>query len=102
VDGAKVADNWNDLTDGTLDSPISKTEAGGDPPSVTESCGTTLSVWTGTYATGGSANSCCDDWSATTGTNGLFGRADATDSEWSFICTTTGCGVARPVYCIEQ
>ena len=44
VDGVKVADDYADLWDGTIDNPINKTESGGTPP---RGWHPDISVWTG-------------------------------------------------------
>ena len=102
-DNQVIADDWSDLVDGLLDIEINRTENNGAAPNTTASCGTTNSVWTGSYASGGSAASSCGNWNTAdvSGLNGLFGNANSTD-EWSFTCTTTGCAADRSVYCVEQ
>jgi hypothetical protein len=107
TNGTVVANGWSQLTSGTLLAPITRTQTGAlGPTTATAQCGTTQSVWTGTFSngSGGAANITCSDWTSTVGQpdNGLFGDYSATDSDWTFVCTTTGCSTARPVYCVEQ
>jgi hypothetical protein len=92
VDGTKVADDWTDLTDGTLDAPINKGSSGGTTPG--------YEVWTGSNAAGGLLGNTCVNW--TTGAGwGHFGLGDSTTATWtdSFVAP---CTELRGLYCIEQ
>lgn len=94
VDGVVVADDWLDLTDGTLQNPINVTETGA-----------TLAdtfVWTATSILGdnGLAGD-CDAWTNPSNRSTDFGRSQRTDAGW----TTNGetpCLGALPLYCFEQ
>lgn len=94
--GALVAADWADLTDGTIARAIDITEAGDSEPP-------TVEVWTGTFETGLTAGSTCADWTNTTGAlpNGRVGSMTTTAS-WTSArvraCNTTG----LRLYCIEQ
>ena len=57
VNGTQVADNWADLTDGSLDSPINVTEQGDTVPT-----GYPARVWTGTGTNGTASSSNCGNW----------------------------------------
>jgi hypothetical protein len=104
VDGVIVADNWTDLTDGSLQSPIDVTADGQGGPS-------TAPVWTGTDTSGVKIGSdpgdFCGDWTGLPfGVTGTEGGMWAQDSEWTdffrlSLCDpwpTTGYGY----YCFEQ
>jgi hypothetical protein len=104
VDGTLIADDWADLTDGSIAHFIDQTEDGGAPLPTTESCETTQMVWTGVYANGNTAGqdfTSCAEWTDDDA-GGMFGRVDATDTEWSFVCTTGACTEAAAIYCVEQ
>ncbi len=97
VDGTKVADNWKDLVDGTLDAPIDRGAGGAvhDGP-----------VWTGTAADGSNAkpalcpNGCnCQQWNG--GGTGLQGRSDAVGAGWS-RAGAGSCDTRAGLYCIQQ
>ncbi|NCT41033.1 MAG: DUF1566 domain-containing protein [Alphaproteobacteria bacterium] len=89
VDGVKVADDWADLTDGTIDSSID-TFASGD------SGGSTNGVWTfvlpdGTYA----GDSTCT-------TNLSSGLRNTTSSGWTTGTGSGSCSNGKRLYCFEQ
>ena len=94
-DGTKVADNWTDLTDGTLDHAIDVTEYG------TSIDITAIEVATGTRtngnAYGGDDGRFCYNWSSTSGW--CYGHEESrsgTDWHWTTDseddCFTAGCG----------
>jgi hypothetical protein len=94
TDGVRIADDWTDLTDGSLAASISVDELGQNVSTV---------VWTGTFASGlvlGTPFQRCLDWT-TTATPGFVGSTSSVDGNWtnaaSVICTTE----AR-LYCFEQ
>ena len=104
VDYVKVADNWDDLVDGTLDAAIRIDENGlvvGEP----------LTAYTNTNADGsirsGSENRPCEngsnqEWeSADPFESGSYGTVSATTSSWSFT-NNNACNVQRRLYCIQQ
>ena len=97
--GVKIADSWEDLTDGTLDNPINITELG----ELLDDVG----VFTNTGISGKGMDPMysCDNWNAAgleyktwTGTNGH------TNSEWtdSAIFNPSPCGAYSYLYCFEQ
>lgn len=94
--GTKVADNWTDLTDGTLDAPINYTHTG------TLITGT-QQAWTATTQAGAlhpAGN--CNGW--TTAASNVFarvGRLNLADAQWSTSVTDT-CNVSHFIYCFEQ
>lgn len=87
LDGTIIANNWTDLTDGSLRAPINVTEAGLTLPPV--------SVWTGTNANGSTAATCSWWGNGTAGNNSQIG------SGWS-NSTTQSCGSGAALYCFEQ
>jgi hypothetical protein len=94
VNGTKVADNWTDLTDGSLDAPINRDENG---TQVTAN----LLVKTGPGANGVSSGANhCENWTGTTGT-GMRGRCDQVD--FNFTLLQFGpCADSDHLYCFEQ
>ena len=103
--GTKVADNWADLTDASLDAPINVTELGGPAPVGDTICagGGFATVYTGTSASGtlSGVNDTCKDWTAEFG-NARWGHADAVDNNWSMWCTSGSCSWQSPIYCVQQ
>jgi cysteine-rich repeat protein len=105
VDGVKVADNWSDLVDGSLDSPIDKTEPDGAPPIGNTSCGGggLPTVWTATNQ-GGTLFNAASTCSKGTSTNGssMWGRASAANSFWTNSCSGGLCSWTSSIYCFQQ
>lgn len=100
--GRTVADDWADLTDGTLDVVLDRT-ATGEYAGGGESAGG--GVWTGTNADGSSAlqsTETCDEW--TNGaTGGVFGRTTSAFEAWTRASgPTAGCATSLRLYCFEQ
>jgi hypothetical protein len=97
TDGVPIADNWDDLIDGTLASPISVDETGTELPPNSE-------VWTGSNFRGQKTLSTCNDWTtnvagATYGTVGLSAAVDATWTDvYLQFCNRTNVRL----YCFEQ
>ncbi len=108
VDGTVVADNWTDLTDGSVDNFINLTESGGAPPPADPIILGEPTVWTGSTPSGGIAGSGdqCVDWTVASGSGHAMteGRVDRTDTAWTQSRTWSGspCGWERPLYCIQQ
>ena len=116
VTGTKVADNWSDLTDITVDAPLNRDEFGAPAPaSDLVTCGGvdhTDLVYTGTYYDAtrfldqpGAFPAQCDDWTATTGDAG-WGYYGDTNNFWTLGCSSGGqgnvCFVQAPIYCFQQ
>jgi hypothetical protein len=98
VDGVTIANNFTDLTDGTLAAAISVTDTGAavsDP----------IKVWTstrfdGTPAPGGGS---CDHWTDDTAIfTAVVGNATANNSTWSAESGPTFCFELRRLYCFQQ
>jgi hypothetical protein len=80
VNGTRVADNWNDLTDGSLAHPINRDESGAE---VTDDGN--HYVWTGTQTNGTAAGPDCSSFTATGGAEprGQAGDATASNGDWT-------------------
>ncbi len=102
VNGTKVADNWADLTDGSLDHAIDRDEFGNS---------VTGNVWTNTETNGmahdvtrdcgpGSSNSAV--WTNSQSIeSGRYGTSTASNSQWT-MTSNTGCNSNFRLYCFEQ
>ncbi len=96
LSGTIVADNWVDLTDGSLNHAINRTELdtelfAGD---VWTNCDTDGTIIHSDYD--------CTDWTSPTIPAGYIGNADRTDAWWTFR-TQYGCGFTQGrLYCFEQ
>lgn len=91
VDGTKIADNYADLKDGSLDAAWNKM-----PDGTTY----TGNVWTGTNDNGTSSGTHCGDWRLTTG-NGTYGTSSLTGAGWSNAGSQICSSFAR-LYCVEE
>jgi hypothetical protein len=99
TDGVKIADDWTDLTDGTLNATISVDETG--QPS--QPLPFPYDVWTGTAANGDpeSFGYTCIEWTRNLTDPAWVGRTYATDTTW----TDAGVGFCTDqlrLYCFEQ
>lgn len=90
VDGTKIADDWADLLDGSLDNPIDLDENG---------LPVTANPWTGTYATGTKFPDTCTGFTSTSN-SGATGSSTQTTSSWS-LASATACSTSHPLYCFE-
>lgn len=92
--GTKVADNWTDLTDGTLDSAINR-----DENNTVVASG---NVWTATDTAGvlSAGTEDCTNWSSQSG-NGRFGDLTSAAAAWA-SSGTVSCSTNAHVYCFEQ
>ena len=95
VDGTRIADDWTDLTDGSLLAPIDLDAAGqrrgGD-------------VWTGTLPSGAPYevdDSDCDGYSSNGTGMGLCGTTQSTGTAWS-ASQTPACSTRLRLFCFEQ
>jgi hypothetical protein len=94
--GTKIADDWTDLTDGTLDAGINRNESAGLVMS---------DAWTGISTAGvDNTGEDCTDW--TNGSAGAFygkiGSTTATDSTWTVPSTGfNACSATRRIYCFQ-
>jgi len=95
LDGVKIADNWDDLVDGTLDAPISVNELGGTSVDV---------IWTNTATDGTRAdasNTCNGFTSSNGGISTFYGLNNQTNNRWTQD-TRQGCNYTAPIYCFEH
>lgn len=97
VNGTIVANNWADLTDGTLQAPINITELNQTKSS--------FGIWTNTDidgTRGGRSSSSCGNWlSSSSSILGWLGTTPRTDSFWT-INSSDVCSSSYPIYCFEQ
>lgn len=101
TDGTTViANNWADLTDGTIDNNINRTETGSGGCSVGW-------VWTCTLLDG-TAATCSDIWdcknwsSPEASSTGIHGFCTSTGSTWTNSTTNTSCGGILHLYCFQS
>lgn len=95
TDGTIIASNWSELTDGSLDAPINRTEFGQEVSSY---------VWTSTTATSNvvNSNSVCFNWTDGSDNNsGSVGYTSDTNSGWSYAASDT-CSSSYHIYCFRQ
>ena len=90
----KIADNWNDLTDGDIDAQINLDENRQD---------VAFTVRTGTYSNGSSAPTNCLDWTDQTNIEySMGGHTNGLLTEWT-QWTSLGCLLNTiRIYCFEQ
>ncbi|MBI2543065.1 MAG: PEGA domain-containing protein [Candidatus Aenigmarchaeota archaeon] len=94
--GTKVADDWSDLTDGSLDAAINVDQSGNTQAN--------KNVWTATGYNGerGTSGIQCENWSNGAGTVlGLVGNSDNTNLDWTQK-TARSCSQTSHLYCFEQ
>ncbi len=98
TDGALVAINLDDLTDGTIANPINIDENGNKVTS-------NPFPWTATKSSGvlKTASATCDSssWTSMAGL-GWIGAADYTDGMWTETALASACGTTKRLYCFEQ
>jgi len=97
-DGVQVADNWADLTDGTLDSAVSIRADGGTPGLAA----VPTNVNTDGTQTGTANANHCTNWTSTAGNSWAGGRRDSATATWT--ATQGGSCSSGHVwfYCFEQ
>lgn len=96
INGVTVANNWTDLTDGTIASAINMTDTSGVPGSTEVITNTT---------TGGARNSStnnCFDYAHVSASTFEYGSTSQTNSQWTFVPGTRGCGLGGRLYCFQQ
>ena len=93
VDGVRVADDWTDLTDSSLQAPINVDEFGQPSPFGFP--------WTATSANGTPLSDHCNDWGGTAGM-GRVGCTDGTDQSWT-SCFLAACSTFQAeLVCFER
>jgi len=101
VDGVVVANNFADLTDGSLLAPIAITQNG----SVVSGGGFTVFAWTGTTADGSTiAGRTCNNWTdATNSFNAASGGPGSTSGSWTDTQNLGCAGFGSDhMYCFQQ
>ena len=93
--GVAIANNWTELTSGTLRAGITHDEKG-LPLSTGED-----TVWTATTQGGDYNSPDCTDWKANASVTGRYGTSGATDAGWT-SSTSGACGTPRHLYCFEK
>lgn len=105
VDGSVVANDWDDLTDGSIGTAIDLTATGDPAPeSVGNGCGINA-VWTNTAANGtmSSADSDCSDWTMANTDPSVWGSWTQTNSGWTTDCSAgDGCDWQASIMCFQQ
>lgn len=100
--GAKIADNWGDLTDASVDININLNEFGNS----TFNNYVFNQVWTSTSADGTleTAAGNCANWTTNRSSyNATFGRKDRSNTHWTYEPPfTTSCNNFRRLYCFQQ
>jgi hypothetical protein len=94
--GDIIADNWDDLVDGTLDAPINVSDTVGLVPSA--------SVWTATAADGtySAIAGSCNSWTSSSAPfDSVIGNVPSVDTGWS-QAGIGPCSSAIRLYCVEQ
>lgn len=99
--GVLVANDWADLTSGTLRHEFDQTESPElAPPNAAGSCNP-LVFWTSTDERGSQFGGDCDGWTTTSeAVDGHLGVI-STGATWSTFCFG-GCDTSAPILCLEQ
>ncbi len=96
--GITIANNWADLTSGSIRAPINIDQGGGSHP--------TYYAWTNTLSNGTSAGSFsnCNNWTnSTTSFLGVTGENWVTNSSWTdFTSFNQSCPTPVNLYCFQQ
>ncbi len=103
TDGTRIAADWVDLTDGSLDEPISLNEYGMEVEAP-------INVWTNTNSDGNRTStdcnpgcgSACNNWSGpSSGWTGKGGSANQTTTSWT-TSNNQRCNLFGRLYCVQQ
>lgn len=100
--GTVVADDWADLTDGSLDHAI---DANQFAVTILSAQPWTSTKADGTYAgTAGDPSMACDDWTSveSSGVWAVFGDLQYLDARWTASVTVAACPFNWPLYCFQQ
>jgi len=99
--GLVVANNWADLTRGTLRHAVDQTESSQlAPPNAAGGCNP-LVFWTATDERGAQFGADCDGWTTTSADAPAQLGVISADSTWSTFCHDS-CDVSAPIMCLEQ
>jgi hypothetical protein len=91
LDGVTIANDWKDLTDGTLAATLDVTEL--NMPRTTD-------VWTSVTFSGAALSPNCNNWTST-GSTATYGSTTIAGNGWTNM-TTAGCSTPKALYCFEQ
>jgi hypothetical protein len=115
-----VANNWAELTSGTLQRAIQWGPTGGTPPAAVNACtsatGTTSLFWSNTTNQGTllTPSTSCSNWTSESMTSVAWGDytravpSSAGGPSWTQFCTASGaqaantCGSSAPLVCVQQ
>ncbi|MDO8618410.1 MAG: LamG-like jellyroll fold domain-containing protein [Candidatus Daviesbacteria bacterium] len=101
LNGLVIANDWSDLTDGSLRSSIFITETGQPITTLPGHDSRYNSVWTGTNEDGKSATYNCENWT-TTQASGLYGDSWVATKNWTNSFWQTCAALNWLLYCFEQ
>ncbi len=95
-DGTKIAEDFTDLTDGSLLHSID-IDPTGEPVGLEQ-------FWSGTNANGTTAayTQTCDGWTAAANSRGMAGRTNVSSSLWSSIRANPRCSQTFRLVCFQQ
>ena len=100
IDNKLVANDWTDLTDGSIANPLNIDENGNAIPT------STTVVWTHVRTNGttdGGATDDCINWTGGQSFSfGGVGRHGSTGGTWTDVNALANCSVALSLYCFEQ
>jgi hypothetical protein len=101
--GAVVANDWADLTSGTLRHDIDETEGEAPPPNALSSCNP-LVFWTATDEHGAEFGADdCQAWTDGSDASVAVLGVHAKDNQvWSTFCYAGKCNSSAPIVCLEQ
>jgi len=107
VDGEIIANNWADLTDGSLSNPIQVTETGDPTSKSIILTGRATVAGLPTSHTCGSDDCTCGSWTRSSNTGEMtgVGSANAVNAAWTDYSTVNICHTGNggyPIYCFEQ
>ena len=114
LNGTLIANDWNDLIDGSLAAPINQTELGTTAAKGTTDPGCSTSivggrVWTNTTTNGNDYSTSsiykCSYWSTPTTSTSYrvyVGDTSMADTKWTQACPTGRCNVPGHLYCFSQ
>ncbi|MCB9686272.1 MAG: hypothetical protein H6735_14615 [Alphaproteobacteria bacterium] len=93
VDGAALAADWFDLTDGALANPLEIDEFG--------ALSAAGMAWSGVNPDGTASGATCNGWTNPLAVSGGTGNVHSAALDWT-SGVVGNCGASRPVYCFQQ
>ena len=100
--GVVVANDWADLTSGTLRHEVNETERKElAPPNAVNGCNP-LVFWTATDERGSQYGEDCKGWTSTSADLHAQLGVISRDEVWSTFCMGAMCDAVAPIMCIEQ